>query len=91
MRAAAQSIVTPRDVISATAPESYEVFLAGTNHMSLTDLPLLSPFLTDMIMGSIKRRDGGYEADKYYVIEKMNSTVLEFFNCYLKGEGAFSK
>lgn len=82
-------IVLPEKLIPATAPDAYEVYIAGTNHMSLTDLPLVSPFLVNMINGSIKKMDGAQEADKYYVIEKMNSIVLEFFNCYLKGMGSF--
>lgn len=81
--------IIPKDLISATAPKAYEVYISGTNHMSLTDLPLFSPFLANMIMGSIKKIDGGQEADKYYVIERMNSIVLEFFDCYLKDEGSF--
>jgi dienelactone hydrolase len=75
--------------VAATAPHAYEVHFAGTNHMSLTDLPLQSPFLVAMI-NSTYRSVGGSEADKYYVIEKMNSLVLEFFNAYLKGEGSFT-
>jgi hypothetical protein len=33
---------------------------------------------------------GGAAADPYATIEKMNGIVLQFFNAYLKGEGAFS-
>ena len=29
--------------VTATAPHAYEVHFAGTNHMSLTDLPIVSP------------------------------------------------
>lgn len=88
-RVADQNIVTAQKVISATAPQSYEIFIAGTNHMSVTDLPLLSPFLMNMIMGTIKKSSNGQEADKYYVIETMNRNVLEFFDYYLKAEGSF--
>lgn len=83
------NIVIPNKLISATAPKAYEVYIGGTNHMSLTDLPLVSPFLVNMINGSVKNSGSVQAADKYYVIEKMNSIVLEFFNCYLKGEGSF--
>lgn len=82
-------IVLPQKLISATAPEAFEVYFAGTNHMSVTDLPLFSPFLVKMINGSVKKANEGQEADKYHVINTMNSMVLEFFNCYLKGEGNF--
>lgn len=83
------NIVIPQKLISATAPKAYEVFIQGTNHMSLTDLPLVSPFLVKMISGSTKKMGGVQEADKYYVIEKMNSIVLEFFDCYLKSKESF--
>jgi dienelactone hydrolase len=79
----------PQKRISATAHDAYEVYITGTNHMSLTDLPLVSPFLVSIINGPVKKGDDGHEADAYQVIEKMNSVVLEFFNCYLKGEGSF--
>lgn len=82
-------IVIPQKLILATAPKAYEVNFTGTNHLSLTDLPLFSPFLVNMINSSIKKSRGGQGADKYYVIEKMNSIVLEFFNCFLKGDGNF--
>ncbi len=82
-------IVIPQKLISATAPNAYEVYIAGTDHMSLTDLPLVSPFFVNMISSSIKKAGGGHETDKYHVIETMNRIVLEFFNCYLKGEGNF--
>ncbi len=76
--------------VSATAPKAYEVHITGTDHQSLTDLPLVSPFLVSMITNSVKKAGGGETADKYYVIEKMNDIVLVFFNVYLKGEGNFN-
>ena len=75
--------------VTATAPKAYEVHLAGTNHMSLTDLPLVSPFLVSMINSSVPK-GGGIEVDKYATLEKMNGIVLAFFNAYLKGEGSFT-
>jgi dienelactone hydrolase len=76
--------------VTATAPNAYEVHIAGTDHQSLTDLPIVSPFLVSMITSSVKKAGGGETADKYYVIEKMNDVVLMFFNAYLKGEGSFT-
>jgi dienelactone hydrolase len=76
--------------VSATAPKAYEVHITGTDHQSLTDLPLVSPFLVSMITNSVKKAGGGETADKYHVIEKMNDIVLVFFNVYLKGEGNFN-
>lgn len=75
--------------VSATAPSAYEIHLAGTNHMSLTDMPLSSPFLASLVSNSIKNV-GGKTADNLEVLEKMNGIVLQFFNVYLKGEGSFS-
>ena len=84
-----QGMVIPQKLITATAPHSYEIYIKGTEHMSLTDLPLLSPFMVKMIDGSIKKAEGIETADKYYVINTMNSLVRDFFNYYLKGKGSF--
>jgi dienelactone hydrolase len=76
--------------VSASASNAYEVHIAGTDHQSLTDLPLVSPLLVSVMTSSVKKAGGGETADKYYVIEKMNDLVLMFFNANLKGEGSFS-
>jgi dienelactone hydrolase len=75
--------------VSATSPNAYEVHITGTNHMSLTDLPLVSPFFASMVSNSVKHV-GEETADKNYVLDEMNSIVLEFFNVYLKGDGSFT-
>ncbi len=75
--------------VTATAPHAYEVHLAGTNHFSVTDMPLISPFLMSMINLSVPTA-GGKEVDPYATIKKMNNLVLRFFNVYLKGEGTFT-
>lgn len=75
--------------VTATAPHAYAVFLAGTDHMSLTDLPLVSPLLVSIINSSVPK-GGGVELDKFATLEKMNHTILEFFNAFLKGGPAFS-
>ncbi len=64
--------------------------ILGTNHLSLPDLPLVSPFLAKVLSGTTDKMSSGQKADKYFVIEKMNSTVLQFFDCYLKGKGSFN-
>lgn len=76
--------------VSAGAPNAYEVHIAGTDHQSLTDLPLVSPLLVSVMTSSVKKAGSGEKADKYDVIEKMNDLVLRFFNAYLKGEGSFA-
>jgi predicted dienelactone hydrolase len=75
--------------ISATAPQAYEIVFPGTNHMSFTDLPLESPLLTSLLNGSVHSTRGS-GADPLATIEKMNATILQFFNVYLKGEGSFT-
>jgi len=85
----ANTVVAEKHV-TATAPNAYEIQIAGTDHQSLTDLPLVSPFLVSMITTSVAKAGGGESADKYYAIEKMNSIVLQFFDVYLKGNGSFT-
>ena len=50
--------------------------------MDFTDLPMLSPMLGNML--------GSGERDTAEVMTIVNSKVLEFYDCYLKGEGAFA-
>ncbi|MNB95277.1 isoform II [compost metagenome] len=66
-----------------TFTESYSVHFQGANHMSLTDLPLFSPILANMMPV------GKAVIDKYYCIETMNQLVLQFFDYTLKGIGGF--
>jgi dienelactone hydrolase len=75
--------------VTATAPNAFEVHLAGTNHFSVTDMPLISPFLVYMLNASVPNA-GGQMTDPLSTIEKMNDLVLKFFNAYLKGEGTFT-
>ena len=82
-------IELPQKQIMATAPKAYEVYIAGTNHMSLTDLPLISPAAVKLISGSFGKMGDGSAADKVYVITTMNRLVLEFFDANLKGQGTF--
>jgi dienelactone hydrolase len=75
--------------VTATAPKAFEVYLSGTDHMSLTDVPLVSPLLVSMINASVPK-GGGQEVDAFSTIEKMNGIVLQFFNVFLKNEGTFT-
>jgi dienelactone hydrolase len=75
--------------VTATAPKAFEIHFTGTDHMSLTDLPLVSPFLVSMINTSIPK-GGGQEIDAFSTIEKMNSNVLAFFDDFLKDKGTFT-
>ena len=84
----ANEVIAVKHIV-ATAPKAYEVHLRGTDHMSFTDLPLVSPFLVSMINSSVPKA-GGVEVDPFATIEKMNGLILQFFNAYLKGEGTFT-
>lgn len=85
----ANSVVAAKRV-TATAPHAYEVHIVGTDHQSLTDLPINSPFLVSLITTWVSKAGGGEPADKYYVIETLNDLVVKFFNAYLKGGGNFT-
>ena len=80
--------LVPVEHVTATAPNAYEVHLAGTDHMSVTDLPLISPFFISIINASVLK-GAGQEVNPLATIEKMNDLVLKFFNTYLKGQGSF--
>lgn len=82
------SMELPMKRILATAPKAYEAYVGGTNHMSLTDLPLISPVAVQLISGSFGKV-GDSAADSRYVIETMNKLVLQFFDANLKGQGSF--
>ena len=70
------------NVILNNAAEGFETYVVGSEHMDFTDLPLFSPFLAGML--------GKGSVDSEYCIDTTNKLILEFFNCYLKGEGTFS-
>jgi hypothetical protein len=57
--------------------------------MSVTDLPLVSPFFVSLIQASTPK-DAGQEAHPYGTVEKMNDLILKFFNAYLKGGESFT-
>lgn len=84
----AADVIALKHVV-ATAPHAYEIDYPGTNHLSFTDLALSSPLLTSLLNGSFHAYNGP-DADPFSTIEKLNATVLQFFNVYLKDEGSFS-
>lgn len=67
-----------------TEPTAYSVHVQGTGHLTLTDLALTSPFLTRILNG---HRAG---MDARYCLTTIDQLALEFFDCYLKGTGAFA-
>ncbi len=74
--------------VAATSPNAFIVHLPGTNHFSVTDLPLFSPVLVSMLTSAVPGA-GGTEVDPLGTVEKMNALALKFFNAYLKGQGTF--
>lgn len=64
--------------------DAYTVHFQGTKHLSLTDLPLFSPFLANVLQG------GKADIDPYYCIETENELILSFFDHELKGIGDFA-
>ncbi|MCM1577600.1 MAG: hypothetical protein NC078_02215 [Ruminococcus sp.] len=61
------------------AVDGREAHFDGTEHMDFTDLPLFAPGLSKLL--------GKGEVDSYEFVPRINGIILEFFNCYLKGEG----
>jgi len=72
----------PNTTIKETATTYYATYIKGSLHMDYTDLPLFSPMLAKML--------GSGDIDNGKAIDQVNSLVLAFFDCYLKGEGDFS-
>lgn len=64
---------------------AYTVHFRGAKHLSLTDLPLYSPILANLLQEGRKA-----DVDKYYVIETQNELILRFFDYALKGQGPFT-
>jgi len=64
--------------------DAYTVHFQGAKHLSLTDLPLFSPVLANILQG------GKADIDKYYAIETENELILNFFDFELKGIGHFT-
>ena len=84
----ANNIIALNHVNAATST-AYLVHLPGTDHMSVTDVPLSMPVLVSIIGASVPSAVG-QEESPLATIEKMNTLVLEFFNTYLKGDGNFT-
>ena len=70
------------NVVQKNAENAYQTYFAGAGHMNFTDLPLLSPFLAKKL--------GTGEIDPEQCTDTLNKLILDFYNCYLKGQGVFS-
>lgn len=74
--------VYANNVILDNAENAFNTYFVGTEHMNYTDLPLISPFIAKKLgMGEI-------EPEK--CTDTLNELILDFYNCYLKGQGEFS-
>jgi dienelactone hydrolase len=71
-------------LLSGGNANSFNVYIRGVGHLSLTDLSLTSPVLTRILNGHKSTTD---TEDCLKVINKIS---LEFFNTYLKGQGQFT-
>jgi dienelactone hydrolase len=71
-------------LLSETGATAFNVFINGVGHLTLTDLALTSPILTRMLNG-LKST-----TDTVYCLKTINKVCLDFFDCYLKGEGKFT-
>ena len=80
--AARNSYAYANNVVLKNATCGYETYFKNAGHMNFTDLPLISPLLANML--------GTGSVDPGECIDTMNSIILRFYDCYLKGEGEFS-
>ena len=72
----------PNDEVIKHASAGFSTTVRDTKHMDFTDLPLFSPVLGNML--------GSGERSTEETMTIVNSLVLSFFDCYLKGEGVFT-
>ena len=72
----------PNDELMRHAAAGFSITIRDTKHMDLTDLPLLSPVLGNML--------GSGTRDTAETMTIVNSLVRQFYDCYLKGEGEFT-
>jgi dienelactone hydrolase len=71
------------ELLSDTKANAFNQHIKGVGHLSLTDLSLTSPLLTRFL------NQQKSETSAEDCLKTINKLSLEFFNCYLKGEGKF--
>ena len=72
----------PNIAIKDTSSTYYYTYVEVSLHMDYTDLPLFAPFLAKLL--------GSGDVDHAFMTDTVNSLEVQFFDCYLKGEGQFS-
>ena len=70
-------------LLSDTGATAFNVYISGVGHFTLTDLALASPVLTRIFNGQKST------TSTEYCLKTINKACLEFFDCYLKGQGEF--
>ena len=73
--------VYANNVVQKNAVNAYQTYFVGAGHMNFTDLPLISPFLAEKL--------GTGDIDPEKCTDTLNGLILDFFDCYLKGQGEF--
>jgi hypothetical protein len=71
-------------LLSKTTATTFNAYIQGVGHLTLTDLALTSPILTRFL------NQQKSETDTEYCLNTISKLTLEFFDCYLKGEGQFT-
>lgn len=71
-------------LLSDSDATAFNVCISGVGHFTLTDLALASPLLTRIFNGQKST------TDTEYCLKTINRVCLEFFDCYLKGDGEFA-
>ncbi|MBQ1546610.1 MAG: dienelactone hydrolase family protein [Clostridia bacterium] len=71
------------DHVIENAKDGKLVVFSGANHMDFTDLPLISPTLSKMLSGESN-------VDNEEFMYTVNGIILNWFDYYLKGEGALN-
>lgn len=74
--------VYANNIVIDNAENAYQTYFVGAGHMNFTDLPLISPFFAKQL--------GTGEIDPEECTDTLNKLILDFYNCYLKGQGEFS-
>ncbi|WP_394233487.1 alpha/beta hydrolase family protein [Niallia oryzisoli] len=66
----------PNNAVHKNSNHSYQVIIRNSEHMNFTDLPIVSPILSNLLgTGAVDARE---------CIETTNEVILQFFDRYLK-------
>jgi hypothetical protein len=71
-------------LLSGTNATAFNVHISGVGHLTLTDLALTTPLLTNLLNGQKST------TSTEYCLKTINKITLEFFDRYLKGKGEFT-